>query len=135
MFPVALRTRHCIWRILIPTHLIIAVTTCSIADSISSLILALLITVISSQTTAKSARCSLTWTIRRGFVSSAIDSSIQMNVHMGDVRQTMIIYAQEISSPSIPSCAGVLGVGVTTGAITSQPYTADRLMITLNFPR
>jgi hypothetical protein len=131
MYPAAFRTRFCTSPILIPRHLIIDVTTRTIADFASCLILTPLIVVISSHTTADSASCSPTWTTLLTFAIVLVRlipmTAMSSSVHSQDIPQAMIRVPKEISILSIPLSTVVLRVGANTGVTTSPTSTADLL--------
>ena len=126
-----LRTRFCTLPILIPRHLIIDVTTRTIADFASCLILTPLIVVISSHTTADSASCSPTWTTLLTFAIVLARlmpmTAMSSTVHSQDIPQAMICVPKELSILSIPLSTVALRAGANTGVTTSPTSTADLL--------
>jgi len=131
MYPAALRTRFYTLPILIPRHLIIDVTTRTIVDSASCLILTTLIVVISSHTTADSASSSPTWTTLLTFAIVLVRlipmTAMSSSVHSQDIPQAMICVPKEVSILSIPLSTVALRVGANTGVTTSPTSTADLL--------
>lgn len=131
MYPATLRTRFCTLPILIPTHLIIDITTRTIADFANCLIHTPLIVVAPSHTTADSASCNPTWTTLLTFAIVPVYlipmMAMSLSVHSQDIPHAMICAPKEISILSIPLSTAALRVGANTGVTTSPTSTADLL--------